>query len=375
MRCERSTTIMTAGETALAPQPQVPLAPLTTIGIGGPADWCVKVTTPEDVAAAHRWSTDRGLPLFVLGGGSNVVVADRGISGLVVLMGITGTEFETGGSRTIVSAGAGAPWDPLVEAAVNRGLAGIECLSGIPGSVGGTPIQNVGAYGQEVAAVIQDVTVFDRSSAMLATIPASACDFGYRTSRFKQRDAGRFIVCGVRFALSPGVPTVTYPDVVKLLERRSRGRTITVRDVRDAVLAIRRGKGMVLPAADPDTRSVGSFFTNPVVPVATHAQIAASASDRVPGFPSGAGQVKMSAAWLIERSGFMRGHQSGPVRLSSKHPLAIVNRGGATARDVLDFAAQIKRAVVERFGVWLVPEPIFIGLDDEPVVAYLKRGG
>jgi UDP-N-acetylmuramate dehydrogenase len=356
---------------AVQPAAGVPLAPLTTLGIGGPAEWFIRATTVDEVAAAHQWSARAGVPLFVLGGGSNIVIAERGIRGLVVMMAVGGTEFRRDGNDTIVSVGAGESWDPVVEAAVNRGLAGIECLSGIPGSVGGTPIQNVGAYGQEVATVIQDVTVFDRSSGALAVIPGSDCGFGYRTSRFKQSDASRLIVCGVSFRLRAGVPTVTYPDIVRLLQQKG-GRTLTVRDVRDAVLTTRRRKGMVLDAADPDTRSVGSFFTNPVVRAGIHAQMASTFPGPVPGFPAEAGQVKMSAAWLIERSGYACGHDAGPVGLSSKHPLAIVNRGGATARNVLDFAAQIKRAVVDRFGIWLTPEPVFAGFDEgDPVVAFL----
>ena len=358
---------------AIQPAAGVPLAPLTTMGIGGPAQWFARVTTPDEVAGAHEWSERAGLPLFVLAGGSNVVIADEGIQGLVVMMAIGGTHFQRKGEDTIVSAGAGEPWDPLVQTAVNRGLAGIECLSGIPGSVGGTPIQNVGAYGQEVANVIEDVTVFDRSSGTLAVMTGAECGFGYRTSRFKKADASRFIVCQVTFKLRHGVPTATYPDIVRRLQQTG-GRTLTVRDVREAVLATRRGKGMVLDAADPDTRSVGSFFTNPVVAAGIHARVASASSDPVPGFAADAGRVKMSAAWLIERSGYARGHDAGRVGISSKHTLAIVNRGGATARDVLDFAAQIKRAVVERFGIWLTPEPAFVGLDEEPMVAYLKKG-
>jgi len=362
---------------SIQPAAGVPLAPLTTLGIGGPAEWFVRATTADDVAEAHEWSDRTGVPLFVLGGGSNVVIADRGIPGLIVMMAIGGTAFRRDREDTMVSAGAGEPWDPLVEATVNRGLAGIECLSGIPGSVGGTPIQNVGAYGQEVATVIQDVTVFDRVSGTLAVIAASDCGFAYRTSRFKQRDASRLIVCGVSFRLRPGVPTVTYPDVVTLL-RETGNRTLTVRDVRDAVLTIRRRKGMVLDPADPDTRSVGSFFTNPVVRAGIHAQTASAFPGPVPGFAAGAGQVKMSAAWLIEHAGYSCGHHAGAVGLSSKHPLAIVNRGGATARDVLEFAGRIKRAVIDRFGIWLTPEPAFIGFDDgDLAVAFLfeKRGG
>ena len=358
---------------AIQPAAGVPLAPLTTLGIGGAAQWFVRATTAEEVAEAHEWSERAGLPLFVLAGGSNVVIADAGIPGLVVMMGIGGTEFRRSGDDMIVSAGAGEPWDPLVAAAVTRGLAGIECLSGIPGSVGGTPIQNVGAYGQDVANIIQDVTVFDRASREIAVIAGSDCGFGYRTSRFKQGDASRFVVCGVRFRLRPGVPTVTYPDVVTLLQQKG-SRALTVSDVRDAVLTTRRRKGMVLDPADADTRSVGSFFTNPVVGAGMHARMVSDSRQPVPGFAAGAGRVKMSAAWLIERAGYSRGHHAGAVGLSSKHPLAIVNRGGATARAVLDFAVQIKRAVVDRFGIWLIPEPAFVGLDGEPMVAYLKKG-
>ncbi len=359
---------------AIQPAAGVPLASLTTLGIGGMAQWFLRATTAEDVAEAHAWSERAGLPMFILGGGSNVVIADAGIPGLVVTMAISGTEFRRSGEETIVSAGAGAPWDPLVQEAVHRGLAGLECLSGIPGSVGGTPIQNVGAYGQDVSRAIQHVTVYDRASRGLAEIAGADCGFGYRTSRFKHRDASRFVVCGVTFRLRHGVPTVTYPDVVKCL-RQKPGRTLTVGDVREAVLTTRRLKGMVLDPSDPDTRSVGSFFTNPVVEADVHARVASASGEPVPGFAADAGQVKMSAAWLIERSGYARGHHAGRVGLSSKHPLAIVNRGGGTARDVLAFASQIKRAVVDRFGIWLVPEPVFVGLDGDPAVAYLGQKG
>jgi UDP-N-acetylmuramate dehydrogenase len=357
---------------AIQPAAGVPLAPLTTLGIGGAAQWFLRATTAQDVADAHGWSERARLPMFILGGGSNVVIADAGIPGLVVTMAIGGTDFRRSGDDTIVSAGAGVPWDPLVQETVHRGLAGVECLSGIPGSVGGTPIQNVGAYGQDVSGVIQDVTVFDRASRKVVVIAGADCGFGYRMSRFKHRDASRFVVCGVTFRLRPGVPTVTYPDVVRLLQQKA-GRTLTVGDVREAVLTTRRRKGMVLDPSDPDTRSVGSFFTNPIVEAGIHARLASASGEPVPGFAAAAGQVKMSAAWLIERAGYARGHRAGRVGLSSKHPLAIVNRGGGTARDVLDLASQIKRAVVDRFGIWLVPEPVFVGLDGDPAVAYLGQ--
>jgi UDP-N-acetylmuramate dehydrogenase len=310
--------------------------------------------------------------MFVLGGGSNLVVADGGIEGLVVQVALHGLDITPGRDFAEVRAGAGESWDGVVSAAVDRGYAGIECLSGIPGFVGGTPIQNVGAYGQDVAETLRQVTAFDRRTGLVVTIPAAECRFAYRTSRFKHEDAGRFIVCEVLLDLHRGAPTVTYPDVVAFLERQQVGAP-TVGDVRRAVLAVRRAKGMVLDPADPDTHSVGSFFTNPVVPAAVHARIAEEAGSATPGYAQADGQVKIPAAWLIERSGVSRAEQSGGAALSSKHPLAIVNRGGATARDVLRLAARIKRQVVDRFGVWLVPEPVFAGFRDDADVEYLRK--
>jgi UDP-N-acetylmuramate dehydrogenase len=353
------------------------MAPLTTIGIGGAAEWFARASHTADVAAAHAWCAGANVPLFVLGGGSNLVIADRGIPGLVLQMAITGLAVAEEGADTVLRVGAGEPWDGVVAASVSRGLAGLECLSGIPGSAGGTPIQNVGAYGQEVATTIQAVTAFDRTSGRVTTIAAADCGFEYRTSRFKRAEAGRFIICEVMFRLRPGPPGLAYPDVARYLDRAGCS-TPTLADVRSAVLAIRRSKGMVIDDADPDTRSVGSFFTNPVVHARVHAGVAASSTDAVPGFAAGGGQVKMPAAWLIERSGFACGFEAGRAGLSTKHPLAIVNRGGATARDVLSLATRIKRRVVERFGIWLTPEPAFIGfVPDDPDVAYLfeKRGG
>jgi UDP-N-acetylmuramate dehydrogenase len=355
----------------------VPLAPLSTLGVGGEAKWYVRADTIEDVAAAHRWSAERNLPLFVLGGGSNLVIADEGIDGLVLHVALRGVSFTQRGEETVVRVGAGEPWDDIVGATVARGLAGFECLSGIPGSAGGTPIQNVGAYGQEVAGALQDVTAFDRQAGQVVMLSAGDCRFGYRTSRFKHDEPGRFMVCEVTFRLRQGPPTVTYPDVVAYLER-SAITAPSVADVRHAVLAIRRQKAMVIDPADPDTRSVGSFFMNPVVARAAYERIASVTSGPVPRFAMPDGDVKIPAAWLIEQAGFSRGHGSGPAGISSKHPLAIVNRGGATARNVLELAAQIKRQVGERFGIWLRPEPVFMGFrNDDTEVSFLcdKRGG
>lgn len=353
------------------PAADVTLAPLCTLGIGGPARWLVRATSRDEVVACHAWAADRGVPLFVLGGGSNLVIADEGVNGLVLHIALTGVEVSTSGVDTLITAGAGEAWDVVVARAVTRGLAGVECLSGIPGTVGGTPIQNVGAYGQEVGHVIESVTAFDLHEKGMVRLGASECGFAYRMSRFKQADAGRFVVCDVTLRLREGPPTIIYPDVVDQLARDGIN-TPDVRQTREAVLTIRRRKGMVIDAADPDTRSVGSFFMNPVVARASYDRIAAINSHvRVPSYVMQNGDVKIPAAWLIEQSGFAKGHAEGRVGLSTKHPLALINRGGATARDVVTFAARIKRAVSHRFGVSLRPEPVFVGFANDADVEFL----
>lgn len=363
---------MPSVDRALPSQADVHLAPLTTLGVGGRARWFARAQTVDQAAAAIKWSAEQEVPLFVLGGGSNLVVSDRGFDGLVLQVGFTGLEFTSERDRTIVRAGAGERWDDVVSAAVARGLAGLECLSGIPGTTGGTPIQNVGAYGQDVSRTITAVTVLERATGTKTVMTSAECRFGYRSSRFKGDDAGRFVVCDVTFTLAPGPPTLAYPDVLAELERRSIT-TPVVLDVREAVLAIRRRKGMVIDALDPDTRSVGSFFMNPVVEADYRARLRAERGAEIPGYELPGGQVKIPAAWLIEQSGFAKGHRSGGAGISSKHPLAIVNRGGATARDVLALAVQIKRQVADRFGVWLRPEPAFVGFGDDPDVAFLQE--
>lgn len=350
----------------------VPLAPFTTLGVGGAARWFVRAEEIEDIVAAHDWCAERGEPLLVLGGGSNLVVADWGFSGLVLQMGLCGMTITSTPDETRVAAAAGESWDGVVETAVARGLHGVEALSGIPGTVGGTPIQNVGAYGQEVAHVVEHVTVFDRQASVVTDLPREDCRFAYRTSRFKAEDAGRFVICGVTLRLRPGPPDEAYAEVTReLLEGRCL--TPTVHDVRTAVLAVRRRKGMVIDAADPDSRSVGSFFMNPVVTPAQHAHVERATGETAPGHATGRAQVKLPAAWLIEHAGFRKGLVDGTVGLSSKHPLAIVNRGGATARDVLRLAARVKRAVADRFGIWLRPEPVFIGLDANEDAEFLQK--
>ena len=351
---------------------RVPLQQLSTIGVGGPARWFARADANDDVLAIHQWSVDRDVPLFILGGGSNIIVSDEGFDGVVLSMAMSGLAMSDGSNGSVVTAGAGESWERLVDWAVAHDLSGVECLSGIPGTVGGTPIQNVGAYGQEVASVIERVTVFDRTRSAFAELSAADCGFSYRMSRFKAADAGRFIVCGVSFVLTRSTPTLSYPELVSEMERRG----VThprPKDVREAVLTIRRRKGMVLDQSDPDTRSVGSFFMNPVVTVDDRERVATLARDRVPGFPAGEGRVKIPAAWLIERAGLRKGSGQGMVGLSSKHPLAIVNRGGATARDVVRFAVQVKQAVLDWCGVWLRPEPVFVGLDGDEDVEFLKK--
>jgi UDP-N-acetylmuramate dehydrogenase len=339
-----------------------PLAPLTTLGIGGPARWLLHAQTAEDVDRAHRWSRSQRVPLFVLGGGSNLVIADEGFDGLVVHVDVRGSAHARDGEDALVTVGSGEPWDAIVADCVARGLAGLECLSGIPGTVGGTPIQNVGAYGQEVAHRIERLTAYDRDTAALVTLASGECGFSYRTSRFKKADAGRFVIIDVTFRLRPGSPTATYPDIVDYLARAGVS-TPDVQDVRNAVIAVRRRKGMVVDQSDPDTRSVGSFFMNPVVPEHDRDRVAVVAEAQPPAFPADGGRVKLSAAWLIERAGFARGAADGRVGISTKHTLAVINRGGATARDVLRFATRIKRGVLDRFGISLRPEPVFVGFD------------
>ena len=363
---------MPSDKGTLTPREGVPLASFSTLGVGGAARWFVRADDAQNVAAAHRWCEARGIPWFVLGGGSNVVMADQGFDGLVLQIGIEGTSISPDAGDTLVSAGAGEDWDGVVATVVARGLAGVECLSGIPGTVGGTPIQNVGAYGQEVAETIERVTVYDCVDREIRSLSAAECGFAYRMSRFKAEAAGRFVVCDVTFRVRPGPPTSTYADVAGYLKRADVA-SPTVSIVRDAVLAIRRSKGMVVDVDDPDSRSVGSFFMNPVVTTADVERVASVAGERPPCFNMAEGRVKIPAAWLIERSGFRRGHADGAVRISTKHPLALVNQGGATAADVLRLATTVKRGVADRFGVWLRPEPVFVGFGAHPDVEFLTK--
>jgi UDP-N-acetylmuramate dehydrogenase len=331
------------------------LADLTTLGVGGPIDRLVEVTTRDELVAAVRDADDAGRPLLVLGGGSNVVAPDSGWPGDVVLVRTRGVARRNGGDAVELEVEAGEPWDDLVAFTVAQGLAGMEALSGIPGSTGATPVQNVGAYGQEVAALITAVRVYDRAAGVERVFGPAELGFAYRDSRLKQQP-GAYVVLAVTFALrpSPRSSAVSYAELAKKLGVEL-GETAPLAEVRAAVLDLRRGKGMVWDAADPDSRSAGSFFTNPVVPVA-------AAVDGCPSWAAGIGadgaaQVKLSAAWLVQHSGYGRGTRVGRVGTSSRHSLALTTEPGATATELMAFAQQVVDAVRERFGVTLVPEP------------------
>ncbi len=337
------------------------LADLTTIGVGGPARRVLEVASTAALVAAVREADVQGEPVLLLGGGSNVVVSDSGFPGVVVLIRTTGITCR--GDR--VTAAAGEPWDALVSYAVSHQLAGIECLAGIPGLVGATPIQNVGAYGQEVSEVIRRVSAYDRREGAVRDLTFDECGFGYRTSRFKSQP-DRWVVTEVEFGLRESAQSgpLRYGELSRALQLTAAA-SAPLDAVREAVLLLRRKKGMVLDPTDPDTASCGSFFTNPVLDAQAYAQLSARVAADVPRFAEPDGRFKVPAAWLIERAGFAKGFGAevsrGRARLSSKHPLAITNRGGATAAEILTVARAVRDGVRETLGVVLVNEPVLIG--------------
>jgi UDP-N-acetylmuramate dehydrogenase len=346
----------------------VPLAPFTTLELGGPARHFVEAADEGAVVEALRWADDRKLPVAILGGGSNLVVSDAGFEGLVVRMATRGRRFEAAGGEATVTAAAGEPWDDLVAEAVGRGLGGVECLSGIPGLVGATPIQNVGAYGQEVAETIRAVRVLERGTWRTRELSPEDCGFGYRDSNFK-REPARFVVLAVTFGLRPGAaPALRYGELAERLAGAGKPHP-TLSDARTTVLALRAKKSMLVTAGDPNRRSVGSFFTNPILDARQADQAAARAGDdgaRMPRWPASDGRVKLSAGWLIERAGIAKGLRRGPVGVSSAHALALVHHGGGTAAALIALAHEIEEAVRRRFGVTLAPEPSFVGLSWNP---------
>jgi UDP-N-acetylmuramate dehydrogenase len=332
------------------------------MGLGGAARFFVEARDETTARAACIWAREHRVPLRVLGSGSNLVIDDAGVDALVMRMSLRGVESRDHGDAVELTAAAGEPWDDLVAHATARGWAGIECLSGIPGFVGATPIQNVGAYGQEVSDTIATVRALDRVRDDVVTLPGRECGFTYRDSRFKSGELDRWIVLAVTYRLrSGGMPSVTYPELATHLA----GRGITAPtpgDVRESVLAIRREKSMVLDPADPNRRSCGSFFMNPIVAAAQADDVASRADEpSMPRWPQPNGRVKLSAAWLIERAGFKKGDRAGYVGLSTRHTLAIVCHDGARASDVTTFARRIRDTVADRFAVKLVPEPVLWG--------------
>lgn len=343
----------------------VALAPLTTFRIGGPARYFVEATSAAEVQEAVSWAQTNNIPLFVLGGGSNLLVADSGWPGLVLKVGIAGIERQASESdgKVLFDVGAGESWDRFVSHAVMAHCAGVECLSGIPGSVGGTPVQNVGAYGQEVSETIESVQAFDRKDNQVRELCAEACGFSYRSSIFNTSERGRFIILRVTYALTPGgEPHLEYGD----LKRHFAGRDTApnLAETREAVRHIRALKGMLIVQGDPDCRSAGSFFKNPVLSEAQHEDVQRRALARnlsIPSYPALEKNRKVSAAWLVEHSGFARGYGFGHAGISSKHALALVNRGGASAAEILALKDQIQQRVEEIWGVRLEPEPVMIG--------------
>jgi UDP-N-acetylmuramate dehydrogenase len=342
------------------------MAPCTTLGIGGAARFFTEVETENHVAEALEFAETRCLPVFILGGGSNLVVSDEGFRGLVVRIALRGIDMKDG----VLVAAAGEDWDSFVCRCVGHGFAGIECLSGIPGTVGGTPIQNVGAYGQEVSNVIVSVRALDRSTRKVVELGSKECGFAYRTSMFNASYPGRYIVLSVSYELRRNAaPRIEYPDLIRHFADRAGSPALA--EVREAVLQIRARKSMIIQVGDPDAKSAGSFFKNPQVPAdaAERAELSARSSgvlangQIMPRYPMPNGWVKLSAAWLIERAGFAKGYNRGRVGLSSRHALALINLGDATARELLDLMHDIQAGVHARFGIDLVPEPVFVGFD------------
>jgi UDP-N-acetylmuramate dehydrogenase len=337
------------------------LAPYTTLRLGGPAREFAEATTAEQLVSLIAEADRKKVPTLVLGGGSNVVVADEGFDGLVVKVATEGVVVSRDGEEVVLTVEAGEDWDPLVARAVAEGWSGIECMSGIPGLVGSTPIQNVGAYGQEVAQTIRCVRAYDRRTRQVVDLEARQCGFSYRDSAFK-RDLARYVVLAVTYALD--ISEMSGPVAYQELAGRLRvglGDQVPLAQAREAVLGLRRGKGMVLDPEDPDTYSAGSFFTNPVLTAEEAAELATRAPDH-PRWEMPDGSLKVPAAWLIEQAGFPKGYGRGPVRISTKHTLALTNpTGAATTADLLALAREVRDGVREKFGVSLVNEPVLVG--------------
>jgi UDP-N-acetylmuramate dehydrogenase len=343
---------------------QVTLAPYTTFQIGGPTRWFAEALSEDDIATGIAFASERKLPLFILGGGSNLLVSDRGFSGLVLRIALRGIASTQENGHSILSAAAGEDWDDLVAYAVAANLAGMECLSGIPGTVGGTPVQNVGAYGQEVSQTIESVRAFDRKTRQFVDLPALSCGFSYRRSIFNSSERERYVVSRVHYAVRKDAPpNIAYADLARYFAARN-VTAPSLAEVRDAVRSIRAQKGMLLVAGDPDCRSAGSFFKNPVVgesALDALAQELGIERRSIPAYAAQPGAVKLSAAWLIERAGFAKGYGLGNAGISSRHTLALINRGGASASEVIALRDQVVAGVESRFAIRLEMEPVWLG--------------
>jgi len=343
---------------------QVTLAPLTTLGVGGPARYFVEARTDAEVIEAVEFARSRQLPPFVLGGGSNLVVADAGFPGLVLKISMIGVRRSSAAQGSVLfHAGAGVDWDTLVAQTVEANCGGLECLSGIPGTVGGAPVQNIGAYGQEVSETIHEVRVLDVHSLEIRSLSNQECGFAYRTSIFNTMERGRYIILQVSFALREGGgASIRYADLEKYFADYAGEPTLA--EVRAAVREVRHRKAMLIVSGDDDARSAGSFFKNPIVPQAFFEELSARLGLRglqLPSYQAGDGLRKLPAAWLVEQSGFAKGYAKGAAGISRKHALAIVNRGGATAAAIVALKDEIQTRVLEEFGIQLHPEPVFVG--------------
>jgi UDP-N-acetylmuramate dehydrogenase len=344
----------------------IPLAPLTTLKVGGPARYFVDARTEQDVKDSVAYAADHHLPLFILGGGSNLVVADQGWPGLVLKISLRGVEFEGDRERMLFHAAAGETWDDLVALSVRKNCSGIECLSGIPGSVGGTPVQNVGAYGQEVSEIVTTVHTLKIATGETFAINNADCGFAYRTSNFNSAQRGQFIVLKVSYRLHRAdPPRIEYADL-KNFFAQAKTETPTLQQVRDAVCSIRQSKAMLIVSGDADCRSAGSFFKNPLVSAAEAERLQGLAQQRVPGkklpcYQAEGGRIKLSAAWLVEQSGFHKGYTQGKAGISRKHALAIVNLGDALAQDIVTLKDEVQKKVFDLWDVSLQPEPEFVG--------------
>jgi UDP-N-acetylmuramate dehydrogenase len=346
-------------------QENIPLAPLTTLQVGGAARYFAAAASEDDVREATQFAKRKSkqLPLFILGGGSNLVVADSGWPGLVLRVAIGGITRQSTSGSALFSAGAGVDWDDFVAHAVAGNYAGVECLSGIPGSVGGTPVQNVGAYGQEVSESVESVQALDLKTDRIVKLSNKDCGFAYRTSIFNTIERGRYIILRVSYILKQdGAPSLKYADLQRHFSTWTTPPSLS--DVRESVRHIRRSKGMLIVAGDDDCRSAGSFFKNPVLGEPQFQDLRRRAESQgleIPSYPALAAQRKVSAAWLVEHSGFSKGYTLGSVRISQKHALALVNSGHASAADSMRLKEQIQNRVQERWGIKLDPEPVFVG--------------